>query len=724
MILNNAPQAEAVLSNVGEIGEFRIRNSAKAFNILSSGLYANKIKAIIRELSCNAIDSHTAAGTNQPFEVHLPTTLEPWFYIRDFGTGLSHDQVTKIYTTYFESTKTESNEFIGALGLGSKSPFSYTDNFTVTAIQNGRKGIYSAFINDVGVPSIALMGEDQVTEPNGVEVKFSVNDRYDFSKFADEAQSVYAWFPVLPTITGNVITVNPVGYETKDIIPGVHSLEDNYGRGRRSSYAVMGNIAYPIDVPQAEQVLEGLHELLKCGLVMEFGIGELDFQASREGLSYIPLTIDSIRKKLVAVNSSLAEVLGKEADAITCAWTRSQFLYNKKRQTLWKNAVWEYANNTLFPLYETKNDWNHSFNIKTMVSDLNVMNIQVKSFGVERGVARCRNYEPKYAYDENQKRYEYFDIEVYKSSLFVVNDTNKGSFERAKHHFRNKEKKNSYRESVYVLDSIDKTKPMNLVAFYTMMHNPPAEQRLVASTLDQKPRNGSGGNGFGKNVTILQLERRGGPSRSSSSNDMVWRAAGTLDTFDKSKKMYYVPMSGFVTQFKKLNTHHGAADLVDILRRTGMPEFAINLYGVRKGDIDAIKKMSNWINIEDHIVAVLNGLNTKIGMASVLDKLDKHQIFGYNYQKVVDGVDAKSPAKIFLDSFVGLPKLTGIQWLNRLMQYMNIENKIDVDSVSKQYKDKLMEFSKRYPLVDKFGSYTTEDDVCEYVNLIDTVKGI
>ena len=110
MILNNAPQAEAVLSNVGEIGEFRIRNSAKAFNILSSGLYANKVKAIIRELSCNAIDSHTAAGTKQPFEVHLPTTLEPWFSIRDFGTGLSHDQVTKIYTTYFESTKTNSNK--------------------------------------------------------------------------------------------------------------------------------------------------------------------------------------------------------------------------------------------------------------------------------------------------------------------------------------------------------------------------------------------------------------------------------------------------------------------------------------------------------------------------------------------------------------------------------------------------------------------------------------
>ena len=117
MILNTAPQDQAILSNVGEIGEFRIRNSAKAFNILSSGLYANKVKAIVRELSCNAVDSHAAAGKHDtPFDVHLPNQLEPWFAIRDYGTGLSHEQVTNIYTTYFESTKTASNEFIGALG--------------------------------------------------------------------------------------------------------------------------------------------------------------------------------------------------------------------------------------------------------------------------------------------------------------------------------------------------------------------------------------------------------------------------------------------------------------------------------------------------------------------------------------------------------------------------------------------------------------------------------
>src|SRR6185436_18340980 len=143
---------EVVLSNVGTTGEFKIRNSAKAFKILSDGLYSNKIRAIVRELSCNAVDSHVGAGKQDvPFEVHLPTILEPYFAVRDFGMGLDGDSVVNIYTTYFESTKTNSNDFIGALGLGSKSPFSYTENFTVTAIKDGTKRIYSAFINDVGV---------------------------------------------------------------------------------------------------------------------------------------------------------------------------------------------------------------------------------------------------------------------------------------------------------------------------------------------------------------------------------------------------------------------------------------------------------------------------------------------------------------------------------------------------------------------------------------------
>ena len=164
---------EVTLSGVNSTGEFRIRNSAKAFKILSDGLYSNKIKAIIRELSCNAVDSHIAAKKEDvPFEVHLPTILEPYFSVRDYGVGLDGNQVTSIYTTYFESTKTDSNDYIGALGLGSKSPFSYTENFTVTAIKAGTKRIYSAFITDAGIPCVAEMSTELTDEDNGVEVVF------------------------------------------------------------------------------------------------------------------------------------------------------------------------------------------------------------------------------------------------------------------------------------------------------------------------------------------------------------------------------------------------------------------------------------------------------------------------------------------------------------------------------------------------------------------------
>jgi hypothetical protein len=41
---------------------------------------------------------------------------------------------------------------------------------------------------------------------------------------------------------------------------------------------------------------------------MHFAIGELDFQASREGLSYIPQTIEAIKTKLEALNSALTVV--------------------------------------------------------------------------------------------------------------------------------------------------------------------------------------------------------------------------------------------------------------------------------------------------------------------------------------------------------------------------------------------------------------------------------
>ena len=717
MIINSAPQNEAVVSNVGEIGEFRIRNSAKAFNILSSGLYANKIRAIVRELSCNAIDSHVAAGkVGTPFDVHIPNSLEPHFSIRDYGTGLTHDQVTSIYTTYFESTKTNSNEFIGALGLGSKSPFSYTDNFTVTAIKDGRKGIYTAFINEQGVPSIALMMEEQTTEPAGVEVKFSVNDRYDFDKFRQEARSVYKWFKQRPVVSGvDNFEFPEVKYETENIIPGVHSLAE----GRGSSYAVMGNIAYPIEIPQADNTLGDLRSLLACSLLIEFDIGELDFQASREGLSYIPQTIASIKAKLEKLNTALAVVVAQEADAIPNTWDKALFLDKKYNTYLWTAAVKKYVTDTNFEYLNIQQSWGrlHKFELDEKVLK-ETHNILIRAFSKNRNYGTCTNtkvYHNVRNIGGQNVAVNEWQFNISKEARFVVNDTKVGALERAKHHV----KESSYLKDqnlnsvhVYVIEAYDKTKPVDVDGFKKLLANPPDSYFMQASSLLEKERASS----MGRNVTIMRLEEKGGSGWRQSDNELVWRDAGKADTFDSTTTHYYIPLSGF----QALNKCSDVKSLGKYLQRSGV--YHGTIYGVRKTDIEWVKLQKNWVELDKHIIEKLAKMDKANIMGLVKQSLDINEFIKYNSDKI----DAKSPFSQLVNTFKDVKAIdssvqNATQWLCR--QY-DVKTSTSPQALIDKYTKDVYDVYIRYPLLKSLNYNATKEAVAEYVNMVDTVKGI
>jgi hypothetical protein len=717
-IINSAPVNEAVLSNVGEIGEFRIRNSAKAFSILSSGLYANKVKAIIRELSCNAVDSHIAAGKQStPFDVHLPNQLEPWFSIRDYGTGLTHDQVSNIYTTYFESTKTNSNEFIGALGLGSKSPFSYTDNFTVTAVKDGTKGIYTAFINEAGVPSIALMMNEDTDEPSGVEVKFSVNDRWDFDKFRQEARAVYKYFKLQPVVTGSAgFTVDIPEYESKDIVPGVSQF-----KGGNRTVAIMGNIAYPIEIPQADQVLGDLRNLLQCSLELNFAIGELDFQASREGLSYIPQTVNAIKAKLEALNAVLAGKLAEEADAITNLWDRAIFLQKRKDNYLWGAAVKKYAADTKLPTYDDTR-YGGTMTFKLSVEDLaKKYNITVRGFNYQKHSKAYPNkkhdtdHTPKAGGGYDYVPYWGFTVSDYAN--FIVNDTNIGAVERAKFHYR-ETKPDGNNTSVYVLESADKKKPMKTAAFFKAIHNPRDDKRVVASALLKKERV----SGMAKNVTILALQERGNGGYYRE-KEMVWRDGGMADSFDASTTYYYLPLSGYIVESKYSMSN--VKEFYNDLKECGLSGLKTTIYGVRKGDIEFIKTQKNWINLEDQIASELaKPMDNKLVMSLVLQAVDNFNLLSYTYNIVSGVTNPHSPYVKLVSQFKGFEKIryseSSLKRLcNRYAQGVTFSPEAQVQ----KFVDECATISKRYPLLAYLRS-APNADVADYVNLIDTQKGI
>lgn len=319
---------------------FSIKSSASSFRILSSSLYSNPIAAIIRELSCNARDSHVEACNTEPFKVHVPTMLDPTFYVQDFGTGLGHEQVMSLYTTFFESTKTSSNDYVGALGLGSKSPFSYTDNFTVVAIKDGVKNVYSAFINDAGIPSIVRAHSEHTTEHSGVKVEFAVESK-DFKKFSEEAVSILQWFDQLPTINISVSKIQVMKFAPlKDVVIdfddlGVRSMYRGnrdypygctYGGATIPSMVIMGGVSYKID--SDHKGLSAHKALLNCGLVIDVPIGAVEPTPSRESLTYTQESLATLCGILTEISTRISTAISTTLDSISSKFEQATFLHS------------------------------------------------------------------------------------------------------------------------------------------------------------------------------------------------------------------------------------------------------------------------------------------------------------------------------------------------------------------------------------------------------------
>jgi HSP90 family molecular chaperone len=113
---------------------------AHVMSILTN-LYADAPLAVLREYATNARDSHVAAGTDRPIEVDLPSDLNPTLVIRDFGVGLSEAEIIDVYARYGASTKRDTNDQVGAFGLGCKSAFTLGQQFVVTAVKDGQRTV-------------------------------------------------------------------------------------------------------------------------------------------------------------------------------------------------------------------------------------------------------------------------------------------------------------------------------------------------------------------------------------------------------------------------------------------------------------------------------------------------------------------------------------------------------------------------------------------------------
>jgi hypothetical protein len=298
---------------------YRIATNSKSFYALSTGIYSHPIAAVVRELGTNAYDAHVYVGkADMPFDVHLPSNYEPTFWVRDYGPGIDEEDMEDVYTVYFESGagKLESNDVVGCHGLGSKSPFSISETFTIISFQKGTKKIYSACKDDEGEPHLILLETDVTDEPDGLLVELAV-DRHDNYDFTEAAKNVYRYFDVKPNFVGpKKPTIEEFDYVLTGDGWGIYKLSNTYGAESHTK-VLMGNIAYPID---KEQVDKKYYSLLRVGIGIRCEIGSLAVTLAREKLEYNKATVRNLERRLDEVLEDIGAKAEEEVDKCESFW--------------------------------------------------------------------------------------------------------------------------------------------------------------------------------------------------------------------------------------------------------------------------------------------------------------------------------------------------------------------------------------------------------------------
>jgi hypothetical protein len=279
-------------------------------------LYSNKVLAVIREYSTNAMDAHVEAGIpDTPIEVHLPNVHEPTFVIRDYGTGLDRERLEKVLS-YGASTKRHSNSFNGLFGAGSKAAFCYTDTFILRNYHAGQRTTYAltAQRNEKGHASCY---DIRPTGEVGVEIRVPVDPK-DIKRFIDEAAEFYSTWKVKPKFFGapQGFSLTPLEYgqgKWQVIRSDVALSNDLNWPDLRKSSAVMAGVTYPLDGAEVLAIVESLgigvqdpSEGISWSFLLWLDTGSVEIVPSREGLSYTDHTRNGLRKAIQELlNSTL-----------------------------------------------------------------------------------------------------------------------------------------------------------------------------------------------------------------------------------------------------------------------------------------------------------------------------------------------------------------------------------------------------------------------------------
>ena len=282
-------------TTITKSADFGIEESdlSHIMGILRSQIYSDKLLAVIREYSTNAVDANTEANNTNPISIILPTLENPILSFRDFGNGLSDDEVCNLYVKYGASTKRSSNDYTGCLGIGCKAGFAYGDSFQVVSYTKSHITTWLARIDESQRGTISLISkEPNINKPTGTNVIVSIR-KNDIDDCVSKAKAFFKYWKVQPHCNLDLDKLNIVE-STDDWALCTSSSRHAYARNYGSAHLVMGNIRYPIDSNQLNLNSTPASLTKSDSIIFYAPLGAVDIAANRESLEYTDRTRDAI----------------------------------------------------------------------------------------------------------------------------------------------------------------------------------------------------------------------------------------------------------------------------------------------------------------------------------------------------------------------------------------------------------------------------------------------
>jgi len=400
-------ESQPYLETSGQMDErfFSIQDTGMIFDILRNKMYSNPILAIAREISCNARDAHREVGKGDvPIEITLPTALSPEYRVKDFGPGISPDRMYNIFIKYTASSKRGDNVQTGGFGLGAKTPFSYSDTFSIITVNGGIKYLYNCVIDETKVGKIMLAHQEETDLPSGTEIIIPVLSK-NFREFATWTEDACQHWEVRPIIRGSTI-------DWADFQP-VIGTDEWFFSGDLTSYllqVIVDGVRYKIGFDTLSKYFD-INQLYKYNkdLFIHFQVGELTLSANREQIYLDETTQQKICVRLKKIVNELTKQINLKIANLPNFWEAVLFYHKDLPELLGDTSF-------LGDLF-----WN----------GIKIENIEYKNLGCQIVVFHKGKYSRRRHFSSKEKVWksvsQFLSLRERNSSLFI-NDLDSEDF--------------------------------------------------------------------------------------------------------------------------------------------------------------------------------------------------------------------------------------------------------------------------------------------------------